>query len=157
MLHGLLLNPVTSARASASSLPPALALGSVSYLRGCCSVFLGLWFPWDRLWFRVGVSQPLPMEPFPHSIRGNEGKSLIRLPIRVVVCGCSLSNLTSEEPLPPHKVCHGPGSTSAPLLPPTSADPRALAVSELTKHPCLHLALTLWFFHPRMPLGWMLM
>lgn len=43
-----------------------------------------------------------------------------------------------------------------PLLPPpASADSRALAVSELTTHPRLHLALTSWFLHPRVPLGWM--
>lgn len=102
--HGLLLSPVTSARASASSLccPPASALGghlvSISHLHSCRFVFLGLWALRDRLWFRIGIFQPLPTKSFYHFIQGNERKSLIRLPIRVFICGCSLSNLTSEKP-----------------------------------------------------------
>lgn len=74
--HGLLLSPVTSTRASASSLrclpasAPGRRLVSVSHLHGCRSVFLGLWSLRDRLWFRIGISQPLPTQSFLSSHSG---------------------------------------------------------------------------------------
>lgn len=88
-------------------------LVSVSHLLSCRSVFLGLWSLRDRLWFRIGISQPLPIESFHHSIQEmRENHSFVCLFMFSFAVQPVRFNM--RNPSQALQARHGPGSASTP-------------------------------------------